>query len=54
LKSKALLIVASLANFAEHIVIDTKNWSTECFGITETNRLKEFEAQTTALRIFVE
>jgi hypothetical protein len=54
LKSKTLFVLASLANFEEHIIIDTKNWSTTCFSIAEMDRLYEFDAQSTALRIFTE
>jgi hypothetical protein len=54
LKSKTLLVLAFLANFEEYMVIDTKNWSKACFRIGDMDRLKEFEAQTTALRIFKE
>jgi hypothetical protein len=54
LKSKLLLILVSLAIFVENIIIDTKTWSTTCFSMAETDRLQEFEAQATALRILTE
>jgi hypothetical protein len=54
LKSKLLLVLVFLAIFVEHIIIDTKNWSTACFSIAEIDRLQELEAQATALRILTE